>query len=237
MAKRDQLRELRTGTIINKTSSVQEKDIDRALRATVDAVQSWAAVALVHEKQWMLHKIVAHLAKHFPEVEFTCHFQSTSVRPDGGIVWLIANDGERFPILISEVKNQGTNDLRKKEGKDKQAKGNAIERLGKNVIAFRAALGSESIFPFVCFGYGCDFEPDSSILDRVSSVAIFAKLNTTHLHAEGPNNLFNRGSFYFRPEKWTVPEMQAVMFDIAKRSIQYYFSKYGEDRFLPPATT
>ena len=43
-------------------------------------------------------------------------------------------------ILISEVKSQGTNDAREKEGKSKQAMGNAIERLGKNMIGFRTPL-------------------------------------------------------------------------------------------------
>jgi hypothetical protein len=68
------------------------------------------------------------------------------------------------PFLITEVKNQGTNDLRAKEGLRKQARGNAIERLGKNVIGFRMALLHESIFLFACFGDGCDFAPDSSII-------------------------------------------------------------------------
>jgi len=53
--------------------------------------------------------------------------------------------------------------------------GNAVERLGKNVIGFRAALMRESIFPFVCFGYGCDFANDSYILDRISTVAMFGR--------------------------------------------------------------
>lgn len=91
----------------------------------------------------------------------------------------------------------------------------------------------ESIFPFVCFGYGCDFEPDSSILDRVSTMAMFGKLNITYLHNE-EGGRFNRGSFYFRPERWLVDEMVAVMKDIAERSVLYYFSKYREGHFRRP---
>lgn len=165
-------------------------------------------------------------------MEFHHYFDNTSIRPDGGILYLRSapKDPLTYPILIAEVKNQGTNDLRAKEGKEKQARGNAIERLGKNVIGLRAALMREGIFPFVCFGYGCDFEPDSSILDRITTMAMFGKLNTTYLHNEGEGR-FNRGSFYFRPEKWTVDEMARVMKDIAERSVQYYFSKYGEARF------
>jgi len=128
------------------------------------------------------------------------------------------------------VKNQGTNDLRAKESLPKQAKGNAIERLGKNLIGLRTALMRENIFPFVCFGYGCDFEPRSSILDRVSTMAMFGKLNTTYLHNE-EGGKFNRGSFYFRPDRWTVDEMALIMTDIAERSVLYYFSKYREANF------
>ena len=142
-----------------------------------------------------------------------------------------ADDDQMCPILIAEVKNQGTNDLRSREGLPKQAKGNAIERLGKNVIGLRAALLRESIFPFVCFGYGCDFEQGSSILDRVTTIAMFGRLNVTYLHND-QSGRFNRGSFYFRDKKWSIDEMSHVMTDIAERSVLYYVSKYGEARFV-----
>ena len=149
-------------------------------------------------------------------------------------MYLVSKDDERFPILIAEVKNQGTNDRRAREGLPPQARGNAIERLGKNVIGLRAALRPESIFPFVCFGYGCDFQTGSSILDRVTMIAMFGKLGQIYLHDEGPHGLFDRGSFYFREEPWTVREMADVMFDIAERSVLYYFSKYSPGRFAVP---
>jgi type II restriction enzyme len=233
MAKKDQLRELRTGTVINTTSKAQEKDIDRALNKVVEKLRKFSPIALVHNKEWRLEAIVAHLKKHFPDVDFHCHFDRSAIRPDGGILRMVANDGQQFPILIAEVKNQGTNDLRAKEGLPKQAKGNAIERLGKNVIGLRAALRSETIFPFVCFGYGCDFRDDSSIRDRVTTIAMFGELNKTYLHALGPHGVFDRGSFYFREGGWSIDEMADIMFDVAKRSVQYYFSKYGEKCFLP----
>ncbi|ABU57521.1 hypothetical protein Rcas_1426 [Roseiflexus castenholzii DSM 13941] len=128
------------------------------------------------------------------------------------------------------MKNQGTNDLRVAEGRPRQARGNAIERLGKNLIGLRTALMRESIFPFVCFGYGCDFEDKSSILDRVATMAMFGELNKTYLHDEGDGK-FKRGSFYFRQEPWSVEEMADIMKDIAERSVFYYFSKYGEKHF------
>jgi len=125
----------------------------------------------------------------------------------------------------------------KREGKTSKALSqvllyrNAIERLGKNVIGFRTALLNETIFPFVCFGDGCDFAQDSSILDRVITISMFGKLNISRIHNEGPNGIFNRGSFYFREKLWTPNEMAKIMIEIAEKSVYYYFSKYGEENF------
>ena len=234
MARKHQLRDQRAGTVINVTSRKQESEAILALGQVVDhLLQKFAKqVTLVHEKQWYLKDIVAELRHSYPDTEFHHHFDRSSIRPDGGILLIQGRPGDElsYPILIAEVKNQGTSDLRAREGLPKQAKGNAIERLGKNLIGLRTALMRESIFPFVCFGYGCDFEDDSSILDRVSTMAMFGELNTTYLHNE-EGGKFNRGSFYFRAERWSVDEMSAIMKDIAERSVLYYFSKYREDHF------
>ena len=234
MAKKYQLRQTRAGTVINTTSQKQETEVIRALERVIDHLTAkfGRKISLEHQGNWLLKDIVKELRKSFPKMEFHHHHASSSIRPDGGILFIrgLPGDSLSYPILIAEVKNQGTNDLRAEEGLPKQAKGNAIERLGKNVIGLRTALLRESIFPFVCFGYGCDFEPDSSILDRVTTIAMFGELNRTYLHNE-EGGKFNRGSFYFRPAKWSVDEMFEVMKDIAERSVQYYFSKYKEDKF------
>jgi len=234
MAKKDELREIRTGTIINVTSQKQETEVIQALIRVVEYLgrKFNKKVTFVHEKEWHLKDIVSELRHTYPDIEFDYHFDTSSIRPDGGILYIRGQPGDElsYPILIAEVKNQGTNILRAQEGLPKQAKGNAIERLGKNLIGLRAALMRESIFPFVCFGYGCDFEPSSSILDRVTTMAMFGKLNKTYLHNE-QGGRFSRGSFYFRPEKWSVGEMYEIMKDIAERSVLYYFSKYKQACF------
>lgn len=234
MAKKHQLRDIHAGMILNVTARKQESDVIKALQKVVDHLDHkfGQKIALIHEKQWLLKDIISELKHCYPEAEFHYHFETSSIRPDGGILYIEGRLGDplRYPILIAEAKNQGTNDARLLEGLPKQAKGNAIERLGKNLIGLRTALMRESIFPFVCFGYGCDFDPSSSILDRVSTMAMFGELNKTYLHNE-ENGKLNRGSFYFRCEKWTVDEMFTVMKDIAERSVMYYFSKYREEHF------
>lgn len=234
MAKKDELRQIRAGTIINVTSKKQEDEVIQALIRVVAYLgrQFNKKVALVHQKRWLLKDIVSELRHTYPETEFHYHLPKSSIRPDGGILYIRGQQGDAlsYPILIAEVKEQGTNVMRAQEGLPKQAKGNAVERLGKNLIGLRTALMRESIFPFVCFGYGCDFEPNSSILDRVTTMAMFGELNKTYLYNE-QGGMFNRGSFYFRPEKWSVDEMYDIMKDIAERSILYYFSKYKEVHF------
>lgn len=233
MARKEDLRKQREGTIINLTSKKQETDLGSALTEVVRLLTDEFGVVLQHEQQWKLADVVSGLRTHFPEVEFHYHFGTSAMRPDGGVLSVVDRDGTARPVLITEVKNQGTNDLRNAEGKTKQAKGNAIERLGKNVIGFRTAMLSEAIMPFLCFGYGCDFAPDSSILDRVSTIAMFGPLNQINVVNQGEGGLFNRGSFFFREDAWTMDEMVAIMVDVARRSLYYYFAKYGEQAFVP----
>lgn len=234
MARKQDLRIQRQGTVINVTSNRQEKSLSRALRHVEAQLRvTFPGILLRHEAQWKLCDVIARLRTNFPEVDFHYYFENSAMRPDGGILSVLAKDGSTaYPILISEKKNQGTNDLRLAEGYKKQAKGNAIERLGKNVIGFRAALKTEGIFPFVCFGDGCDFADDSSILDRVVTIAQFGHLNMQHLHKQGGQGEFDRGTFYFRVSEWSEGEMASLSAEIAEKSVYYYFSKYGKECFL-----
>lgn len=232
MAHKADLRKQRTGTVINLRSKKQEMRLTPALRYVESKLVERFGVDLAFRKVWYLRDIVSDLRTQLPTVEFHHHFNQTHMRPDGGILSIRRQDGRTYPILITEVKNQGTNDLRAAEGKTKQAKGNAIERLGKNVIGFRTAMITEGIFPFICFGDGCDFADDSSILDRVTTIAMFGRLNRIHLHVEGlPNARFDRGSYFFRHAAWTAEEMRGPMLEVAKGSVYYYFSKYGDRSF------
>ena len=231
MARKADLRLQRAGTIINLTSKKQETSLGLALQDTVTSLLREFEVQLHHEPQWLLRDIVATLRMEFAEVTFADPLERSSMRPDGGILFVVDRDSTRHPILIVEVKNQGTNDLRAAEGKKRQAMGNAIERLGKNVIGFRSAMLKEDIMPFVCFGYGCDFEEQSSILDRVVTIAMFGPLNEISVVNQGDGGRFNRGSFFFREEEWTRDEMTEVMQEVGRRSIHYYFAKLGPDHF------
>ncbi len=213
------------------TSKQQESLLGKALQNIVVRLAEEFDVSLLHDSRWMLEDIVANLKEEFPDIRFYNPSSKSSMKPDGGILSIEDKEGRLYPILIAEAKNQGTNDLRMAEGKKKQALGNAIERLGKNVIGFRTALMNEAIVPFVCFGYGIDFEDGSSILERVATIAMFGTLNEIHLVNEGDGGRFNRGSFFFRRQQWQEEEMEEIMYEIASRSIHYYIAKYGTGHF------
>lgn len=233
MAHKHQLSGLHQHMILNDTSKRQESALMTAVRKVETTLQrEYPSLRLSHKSQWLLSDVIARMRILYPEVHFCACFETSAMRPDGGILSISDKNGDLYPVLISEKKNQGTNDLRALQGKPSQAKGNAIERLGKNVIGLRAALLNESIFPFVCFGDGCDFADDSSIIDRVKTIAMFGTLNELHLHNEGPLGVFNRGTYYFRVAEWTTEEMYSRAVEIARRSLFYYFSRYGKSSFL-----
>lgn len=228
MAKKSDLRLQRTGTVINLSSTKQEGRLGVALVQVEKQIQVEFSLELVHEKSWKLVSIIEKLKTQFPDVPFADPLFTSSMRPDGGFLSIQDARGELRPILIVEVKNQGTNDLRVAEGKSEQSKGNAIERLGKNVIGVRTALLSEGILPFICFGDGIDFAPTSSILDRVVTIAMLGPLNEIAVVNQGETGQFNRGSFFFRHALWTSDEMAEIMTEVARRSIHYYYAKHGE---------
>lgn len=232
MSNKHELRRQRFQKVINKKSKKQEKKLSTAIQMTQEKIkENFPGLQLEYKNSWKITDIISRMRIHSPNIEFYFYNEKSNIRPDGGIVSIKDIHGICYPILIAEKKNQGTNDLRKKEGKSKQAMGNAIERLGKNVIGFRTALLHEKIFPFVCFGDGSDFADGSSILDRVVTIAMFGKLNTEHLE-NTPDGLFNRGTFYFREKEWSVEEMATLCYSIAEKSIFYYFSTYKQ-KFFP----
>jgi len=225
------LRKQREGTVVNLTAKKQETELGKALRTVETRLEKEFGLPLHHARELRLSDAIGVLHSEFPDVPFAEPKETSAMRPDGGILSVVDRDGRRHTILIAEVKNQGTNDLRRAEGKSRQARGNAIERLGKNVIGFRAAMLTEDIMPFVCFGYGCDFEEESSIRDRVVTIAMFGPLNEICVLNQGDGKRFNRGSFFFREEEWKRRKMADVMHEIARRSIHYYFAKLGQDAF------
>lgn len=231
MSNKSQLSQQRLNTAINKTSKLEDKQCLGVVNKLIQDLTNELDINIEWQKRIYLHEAVDILKQRFKNISFATPKKRSSMSPDGGVTSIVDKCGNKYPILIAEVKNQGTNDIREKEGKKKQALGNAVERLGKNVIGIKTLMLGENIFPFICFGDGCDFAEGSSILDRVVTIAMFGELNQNNTLNDGPNNEFARGSYYFREPKWTFEEMYEKMYSVAKQSILYYFKKYGKRNF------
>lgn len=209
--RKENLMKKRKNTILNKTSKNQEKELEEIVFKVKERLEDKYNIDIVFEKKIYISEIVDKLNKLYNK-KHCFESEKSFINPDGGFLFVNVNN-EKLPILISEVKNQGTNDRRIREGKKKQAKGNAIERLGKNVIALRRFTEKEKIFPFVCFGYGCDFEKKSTILDRIYSISGFNPMNEINLEY---------GSFFFQEEKQSKRNVYFKMLKIAEESLKHY---------------
>lgn len=209
--RKENLKIKRKNTILNKTSKNQEKELEEIVFKVKEELENKYNIDIFFEKRIYISEIVNKLNKLYNKKHYYEN-EKSFINPDGGFLFVNINN-EKLPILISEVKNQGTNDQRIKDGKKKQAKGNAIERLGKNVIALRRFTEKENIFPFVCFGYGCDFEKSSTILDRIYSISGFTKINEINMHY---------GSYFFREKKYSKKYIFSKMLEIAENSLKHY---------------
>ncbi len=211
-------------SIKNLKSKSMDRDIDIAVHLLMDKLEvKYPEIVFEHQKKMLLSDIVASLALQFPEYAkyFKYEKESSFIKPDGGFLFATNKRGERRLILVAEVKRQGTNDKRLTEGLKEQAKGNAIERLGKNLIGIRTLFKNEGILPFICFGSGEDFKDGSSIRDRVITMNEFFPLN--QIFVEKDYTPFEPVSMLFRYETWSIEEMLSQMEIVATRAIEYKF--------------
>ena len=161
--------------------------------------------------------------------EFDDVFGDRTIKPDGGIILLEHEfDESSRVVLVSEAKRQGTNKERMAEGHERQAQGNAIERLGKNLTGIKAMMNHEHITPFVCFGWGCDFTEDYKgdfVMAKISMMNEFYKLNKIYVYKRDGDSIRNRYapvSMYFREEQWAREEMFEILKEVGEDAMRYY---------------
>ena len=124
----------------NTKSNKMDKDIIVVIKKLITTLEKeYPELAFEWSPQIHLSNIIADLQVQFPKYagKFATVHPKATIKPDGGFLFCTNKKGEKRLILVSEVKRQGTNDERAKEGKKKQAQGNAIERLGKNITGIK----------------------------------------------------------------------------------------------------
>ena len=142
-------------------------------------------------------------------------FMDRKIIPDSGIIWM---DG-KYPLLMSEIKRQGTND----ELEIKQATGNAIERYGKNLNVAERMFRNEYILPVVMFCWGCDFADDqTTTLAKLYELNYLYDCNKKYYATcKGikPSNIF------YQEKRWEKSQIIDIEIDLAFHYAQYYLEK------------
>ena len=151
----------------------------------------------------------------YTKVSHTEFNKPRKVEPDGGVIWM----DDKYPILISEMKHQGTNDAREAEGKKRQATGNAIERYGKNLMAFHTLYMNDDILPVVAFCHGCDFL-EETVHAKLHALNSFHECNK--VYTEPTKDRLKPSTILYQLNEWTGEQMLPVMYDIATSAIDYY---------------
>jgi type II restriction enzyme len=228
------LRKSHVGIKLNDRSSKMEKRLLAALEKVSDMIRTEYGLTAVIEKRIYLDDIVDEMRERYKKSK--AHFglayegnSRTYMQPDGGFMWIEEwGDTPRRFVLVAEAKRQGTNDIRKREKKKAQGRGNAVERMGKNMRGVDALFIGEKITPFVAYGEGCDFDPStSSIIDRVATLNGFFPLNETFVEkVQVEGETLKPVSLYFREKPWTPAEMYEPLMDVARRAIKYYRKQY-----------
>lgn len=221
----------------NEKSKKDDKDIYKAMRNVqfylidrFNMLADYEDYEIIFEKKIKVKYMIEMIQKAGLRNEFDYNYNNRTIVPDGGILYLKnKKNNEKLPLVIAEIKRQGTNKERVAEGKKKQATGNAIERLGKNLTGIKAMMNYEKITPFVCFGWGCDFDSNSkgsgTVISKVVMLNEFYPINRIYVFKKDGNanlNSFAPVSMYFREKPWTIKEMADIMIEIAETSFRYW---------------
>ena len=178
------------------------------------------------------------------------------MKPDGGI-FIYETEGREYLLLMIEDKLQGTNDRRLKEGKPRQATGNAIERGAKNIRGAEMLTLSDGIFPYALFASGCDFHHSETIARRLEmanygiknhNIYISATTTEENIQSDMENILENINikkrwnkdiaSIFIKAHKWDemehgasvwkAEEREAICKKMMDQSFAYILSKEAE---------
>jgi len=152
---------------------------------------------------------------------------NSNIQPDGGILYAYFN-GNLKMIVSCEAKKQGTNNLRRKEGLDEQAKGNAVERTSKNYLELDQYLKKEEIFPYLIFISGDDFKKRSCLRDRLTANNFQCSFNKLHIYKKDAGKINGNiqyvsiPSLFIREKQWSIPEIRKHLLKACEISIKYY---------------
>lgn len=109
MANKEKLSSNRKGTIINAKSKKEDKMCIKVKNQLLLDLEKRLKCKLKWEKKKLLVDIIADLKDKHRDIDFSdLETEKSFMSPDGGITYMLDKFNNLYPILIYEVKNQGT---------------------------------------------------------------------------------------------------------------------------------
>ena len=111
------------GKTLTKTANKMDKLITSCVEEVKQKLENFyhRKINLIHEKILYLKDMVSKLRKVYPEENWFYHFETSTIKPDEGILYIVDKNNKKYPIFIAEQKSQGTNDrILQETGKNKQ---------------------------------------------------------------------------------------------------------------------
>ena len=124
------------------------------------------------------------------ELGQTLFWKESSIKPDGGIIETLDDNGNWRTVLVSEAKHQGRDIeniskgilVGKNNDQDLMVAGNAIERSHKNISEIANYMLSESYFPYVLFLEGSNFLTQTITVQRPDGRKVVLDYNSGTLN-------------------------------------------------------
>ena len=160
------------------------------------------------------------------------------IETDGHIIYLVINqDGKiiKKPLYMGEMKKQGTNGNRLKDGKGKQAQGNAAgDRMAKNynIASDYCYLCDNEFFPYNVYMHGYDFTDNEITTTTKSKLQpFFGKLNNLNpwfdKNAMALMSSKKGGSCFYQGNDFTFEQLYDYCYKCCEIGINHYLKKYG----------
>lgn len=161
--------------IFGKEAKLHDSEVARVAYATLKLLKDEFPQLNFRFRQGVSKgEINASMQKLDNELGQTLFVSNSAIKPDGGLIEVMDDEGRWRIILVSEAKHQGKDieNLRagklvgKADDQDLMVAGNAIERAHKNICEIANLMLGECYFPYVLFLEGSNFLTQNVVITR-----------------------------------------------------------------------
>ena len=152
--------------IFGEEAQYHDKEVSSTSRVVLDILKAENPnLKFRYRKEILKREINETLNRYDDYIGQTLFVENASIKPDGGIIEILDDNGNWRIVLVSEAKHQGKDidNIRKghlvgkNSDQDLMVAGNAIERAHKNIMEIANYMMFEPHFPYVLFLEGSNF--------------------------------------------------------------------------------